>query len=564
MPTGDTTWDMTADLVIVGSGGGGMVAALTAADAGATALVLEKQPLIGGSTCMSGGIAWVPNNPVMRALGVPDSYEDAMAHFEAVVGDVGPCSSFERRHAFVTAGPEMVELLERLGVQFVYCPGYSDYYSNAKGGHDLGRGIEPVPYDGNALGDWLPKLQPGLAKSLGMAVMTNEARSLSHYNRSIHAFTVSARVVLRTLTARARHQDLLTNGASLIAQMLQIALAKGVPVWTDAPVDELVVEDGRVVGVRTAREGTPVSVRARQGVLLAAGGFAHNPEMRGEFGGDQPNKARWSIANPGDTGEVLRTAMELGAKTDLMDEAWWLPSPRTGRFGQSTLDQARQRPRTIYVDAAGQRFVNESNSYMEVGKAMYARDKTSKAVPCWLIFDDRYRKRYAHLRSSPGRFPRSLLESGMLKQAWTIDDLARMCGIDGAGLSATLERFNENAVLGLDPDYGRGESAYNRALGDPNHKVHPCLGPIDEPPYYGVQVVPGDIGTCGGLVTDEDARVVDERGRPIKGLYATGNITATVMGRHYLGPGASIANSMVFGYLAALHAAHGLDGASDE
>ena len=332
------------------------------------------------------------------------------------------------------------------------------------------------------LGDWLEKLQPGLAKSLGLAVMTNEARSLSHYNRSIRAFAVSARVVLRTYAARLRRQALLTNGASLIGQMLQIAVARGIPIWTEAPLEDLIVEDGRVVGVRTVRNGCPVLVRARQGVLLAAGGFAHNPEMREQYGGDQPNRAKWSIANPGDTGEALQAAMRIGAKTDLMDEAWWLPSPRTGRFGQSTLDQARQRPRTIYVDAAGKRFVNESNSYMEVGKAMYARDKTSRAVPCWLIFDDRYRKRYAHQRSSPGRFPRKLLESGMLKQAWTLEDLAQMCGIDPAGLSETVERFNQNAAQGIDPDYGRGESAYNRALGDPNHKVHPCLGPIDEAP----------------------------------------------------------------------------------
>ncbi len=549
-----TTWDSTVDVVIVGSGGGGMVAALAAADTGASALVLEKQDKVGGSTAMSGGIAWIPNNPVMRADGVSDSYEDAMVHFEAVVGDVGPASSFERRHAFLTAGPEMVTFLQGRGVRFAYCPGYSDYYSSAKGGHDNGRGIEPVPFDGRVLGSWLQKLQPGLAQSLGLAVMTNEARALSHYNRSARAFAISARVVLRTYAARLRRQALLTNGASLIAQMLQIALASEIPVWTEAPLEELIVEDGRVVGVRTTRAGSPVKVRARQGVLLAAGGFAHNPEMRGEYGGDQPNRARWSISNPGDTGEVLQAAMRLGARTDFMDEAWWLPSPRTGRFGQSTLDQARQRPRTIYVDAAGQRFVNESNSYMEVGKAMYARDKTSRAVPCWLIFDDRYRKRYAHQRSSPGRFPRKLLESGMLKQAWTLDDLAHMCDIDAAGLSGTDERFNQNAVRGIDPDYGRGESAYNRALGDPNHKVHPCLGPIDEPPYYAVQVVPGDIGTCGGLVTNEHAQVVDREDRPIEGLYATGNGTATVMGRHYLGPGASIANTMVFGYVAARHA----------
>jgi 3-oxosteroid 1-dehydrogenase len=384
--------------------------------------------------------------------------------------------------------------------------------------------------------------------------MTNEARSLSNYNRSAGAFAVSARVVMRTSAARLRGQALLTNGASLIGQMFKIALEGGVAVWPEAPVEELIVEDGRVVGVRTTREGSSVSVRARQGVILASGGFAHNADMRQQYGGDQPNKGRWSISNPGDTGEVLREAVRLGAKTDLMDEAWWLPSPRTGRFGQSTLDQARQRPRTMYVDAAGKRFVNESNSYMEVGKAMYARNKTSRAVPCWLIFDDRYRKRYAQQRSIPGRFPRKLLESGMLKQAWTLPDLARLCDIDPAGLSETVERFNDNARQGADPDYGRGESAYNKALGDPNPKVHPCLGPIDEPPYYAVEVVPGDIGTCGGVLTDEHARVLDADDHPMPGLYATGNGTATVMGRHYLGPGASIANTMVFGYVAARHA----------
>jgi 3-oxosteroid 1-dehydrogenase len=549
-----TDWDDTVDVVVVGSGGGGMVGAIAAADAGADVLLLEKQDRLGGSTCMSGGIVWVPNNPVMRAKGVPDSYEDAMVHFETVVGDVGPASSTKRRAAFLTAGPEMITFLQRRGVRLAYCKGYSDYYSNARGGHDLGRGVEPLPFDARALGEWRTRLQPGLAKSLGLSVMTNEARSLSHYNRSIRAFAVSARVVVRTYAARLRRQDLLTNGASLIAQMVQIALALQIPLWTDAPVEELIVEEGRVAGVRTVRAGSPRRIRARQGVLLASGGFAHNPEMRQQYGGNQPNRARWSIANPGDTGEVLQAAMRIGAKTDLMDEAWWLPSPRTGRFGQSTLDQARQRPRTIYVDAAGQRFVNESNSYMEVGKAMYARDKTSKAVPCWLIFDDRYRKRYAHLRSRPGRFPKKLFESGMLKQAWTLEDLARMCGIDPAGLAETVERFNLGAAQGKDPEFGRGESAYNRALGDPNHRVHPCLGPIDEAPYYGVQVVPGDIGTCGGLVTNEQAQVLDHDDHPIEGLYATGNGTATVMGRHYLGPGASIANTMVFGYIAARHA----------
>src|SRR3954470_18996873 len=266
-----TTWDSTVDFVVIGSGGGGLVAALTAADAGASVLVLEKQALVGGLTAMSGGMAWIPNNPVMRAAGVPDSYEDAMAHFDAVVGDVGPASSYERRHAFLTAGPELVDFLQQQGVQFLYCRGYSDYYSSAKGGSDDGRGIEGIPFDAHLLGEWCDRLQPGLAKSLGMAVMTNEARHLSHYNRSVRAFAASARVAIRTALARARRQDLLTNGASLIAQMLKIALDRGIQVWTEAPLEDLVVEDGRVAGVRVTRAGTPALVEARRGVLLAAG-----------------------------------------------------------------------------------------------------------------------------------------------------------------------------------------------------------------------------------------------------------------------------------------------------
>jgi 3-oxosteroid 1-dehydrogenase len=545
-------WDATYDFVIAGSGGGGLVAALAGNDAGAEVLVLEKQALIGGSTCMSGGIFWIPNNPLMRAAGVADSFEDAMAHFDTVVGDVGSCSSEARRHAFLTEGVAMTTFLQQQGLRLVTCPGYSDYYSNRKGGSDHGRGIEPVPWNGKQLGPWLKKLQPGLAQSLGMAVMTNEARSLSNYNRSARAFAITARVALRTVFAKLRRQALLTNGASLVGQLLRIALDKHIAVWTEAPLDDLIVEDGRVVGVRTLRDGVPVNVQARQGVLISAGGFARNRAMRQRYGGDQPNEGKWSMSNVGDTGEAIATAMALGAQTALMDEAWWMPLPRTGQFGQSTLDQARQRPRTIFVDAAGRRFVNESNSYMEVGKAMYA----AGAVPCWVIFDERYRKRYAHVRSHPGYFPKEMLESGKLKRAATLRELAEMCGIDADGLAETIDHFNEHARHGRDPEFGRGESAYNRSLGDPNRRIpNPAVGPIEEGPFYACEVLPGDIGTCGGLVTDEFARVLDGDDRPIAGLYATGNSTATVMGRHYLGPGASIANTMVFGYIAARHAA---------
>ena len=360
--------------------------------------------------------------------------------------------------------------------------------------------------------------------------------------------------MLRTYAARLRRQALLTNGASLIAQMLQIAIDRGIPIWTEAPLEDLIVEDGRVVGVRTVRAGTPVLIRARQGVLLASGGFAHNPEMREQYGGDQPNRARWSIANPGDTGEVLQTAMRLGAKTDLMDEAWWLPVAPNGTVraidarpgaSASTHDLRRRRRATVrerveLVHGGGQGDVRPRQD--EPGGPVLA--DLRRSVPQAL------RAPAIQPRAVPAQVARERdAEAGMDARRSRPHVRHRP-----AGLSETVERFNENAARGIDPDYGRGESAYNRALGDPNHKVHPCLGPIDEPPYYAVQVVPGDIGTCGGLLTNEHAQVVDQDDRPIEGLYATGNGTATVMGRHYLGPGASIANTMVFGYVAARHA----------
>jgi 3-oxosteroid 1-dehydrogenase len=548
------TWDHSVDLLVVGSGGGGFVAALAGEHAGADVLLLEKREVVGGSTAMSGGIAWIPNNRWMTAAGVPDSYEDALAYFDAVVGEEGPWSSDERRRAFLTAGPRMLDFLARSGVHFLYCKGYSDYYTELAGGRAEGRAVEPVPFDTHRLGEWRDKVQPGLAAGIGLAVKTNEMRFMTQYNRSIGCFVTAARVYARTSLARTRRRKLVTNGAALVASLLEAALARRVPIWTEAPVEDLIVSDGRVVGVRAVKDGTHVLVEARKGVLLIAGGFAHNAEMRRTYSGDQPNDGRWTMANPGDTGEVLSAAMRLGARTALLDEAWWLPSPADRDIAASMLNMARQRPGAIFVDAAGQRFVNEPNSKMEVGKAMYTRDKHSRAIPCWLIFDDGYRRRYAHTKGLPGRLPKSWLTRGVLKKGQTLEELAQQCDIDPRGLRDTVERFNRNARKGLDPDFGRGQSAFNKHNGDPGYKLNPALGPLDRPPFYATQFLPADIGTCGGLVTNEHAQVTDELGRPIPGLYAAGNTTATVMGRRYLGPGASIADSMVFGYLAALHA----------
>lgn len=550
------TWDESVDLLIAGSGGGGLVAALAAVDAGIAPLVLEKQALIGGSTGMSGGMVWLPNNPLMQADGIADSHRDGLAYFEDVVGDIGPASSPARREVFLSAGVEMINFLQRLGVRMVRCPGWSDYYPNHKGGNAAGRSVEGVPFDAAALGDWSGRVQPSMAKNYGFVLKTNELRSVQYFNRSPRAFAVATRVFLRTRLARLRRREILTNGASFVGQMLKILidLGNGDPrVWTNAAMDDLICEDGKVVGARVIRDGSALNVKARKGVLLAAGGFGHNADLRRRYSADQPNEAKWSIANAGDTGEVLQSAMRLGAKTDLLDEAWWLPMAFIADPSAASLGSGRQRPGAIYVDGTGRRFCNESNSYVEVGKAMYA----NKAVPCWQVFDQGYVGRYV-LGANPfakRRVPEALIDKGVVKRAQTVAGLAREIDVPAEELEQTVKRFNAFAAKGLDPDFGRGQSAYNDCLGDPGHRPNAALGPLDHAPYYATRIFPGDVGTCGGLITNEHAQVVDENDRVIQGLYATGNITASVMGRTYLGAGGSIANTMVFGYVAARHAA---------
>jgi 3-oxosteroid 1-dehydrogenase len=552
-----TRWDHSVDLLIAGSGGGGMVAGLAALDSGLEPLIVEKQALVGGSTGLSGGIVWLPDNPLMRADGIADSHEDGLAYLADVVGDIGAPSSPARREMFLTAGYEMIDFLIRKGVRLVRCAGWSDYYPNHKGGNAAGRAIEGIPFDAAKLGDWSGRVQPSLGKNYGFVVLTNELRSVQYFNRAPKAFAVAMRVFVRSWAARIGRRQILTNGASLIGQMLKslIDLCNGEPpLWINAAVDDLIIEDGRVAGARIIRDGAPLNIQARIGVLLAAGGFGHNADMRRRYSGDQPNEAKWSIANAGDTGEVLQTAMRLGAKTDLLDEAWWLPSVFIANGGTTaaSLGSGRQRPGAIYVDSTGRRFCNESNSYVEVGKAMYA----NKAVPCWMVFDDGYVRRYvAGANPLKRRLPASLIESGAVKRADTIGDLARQIEVPADALAQTVQRFNQFAAKGLDPDFGRGQSAYNDCLGDPGHRPNAAIGPLERAPYYATKVYPADVGTCGGVITNEHAQVLDEQNRVIDGLYATGNTTATVMGRTYPGAGASIASSMVFGYVAARHAA---------
>lgn len=548
-----TDWDHSTDFLVVGSGAG-VVGALRARALGKDVLVIEKSDLFGGSTCMSGGVLWLPHNPLMRREGVPDSFDAALRYFDTVVGDAGPASSPVRRRAYLDAGLEMVGFLESEGLEFRRCEGYSDYYSGVRGcegGSARGRSIEAKAFDKKRLGPWQDRIRIGFAG--GLNAYTGEAGPMMRM-RTRTGLATLARVALRTLLGRLRGQRLVTNGAALSARLLQTLLRRGVPVWLESALTDLVVENDRVVGAVVRQGGHHVRVRARDGVLLAAGGFARNQEMREEYGRGRPTSTSWTSANPGDTGETIRIAMAHGAATDMLDEAWWMPSWITPDGTPGMCLSERSKPGAIIVDAAGRRYFNEAVAYQEAGQRMYARERdVGGAVPSWLVVDSRHRSHYPFGMSPPGRTPKEWIADGAMKRAGTLEELARQCGIDTDGLLKTVERFNRFALEGVDEDFHRGEGDHEKYYGDLTHRPNPCLGPLLKPPFYAVALYPGDIGTSGGVLCDEFSRVLDTTGEPIAGLYGTGNCTASVMGRRYPGAGASIAASAVFGYIAANH-----------
>ncbi len=560
-------WDLVTDAVVVGSGGGGLCAAVTARARGLDVLVVEKTDLVGGSTAMSGGAVWIPNNPLMEG----DSDEQALEYLDAVLGDAGPASSPARRRAYVHNGRRMVAFLQGQGVPFRWADGYADYYCDAPGGSRRGRTIEALPFDTAQLGSWADRLRQGMTASVGLVGFGTELTAMSYYNHSLTGALTGARVVARTVAGRLAGRRLVANGTALVARLLHRALQTGAAVWTDAPVRDLVMEGGTVVGVVVQRAGRSVRVGARHGVVLAAGGFSRSETMRARYGGAQATTAKWSRANPGDTGEVVELATRLGAATGLMDEAIWLPMPclpdgspppYPARQLATVAFRARWRPGTIIVDATGQRYVNEALAYMELGQLMFARDRQVRTVPSWIVFDDRFRRRCL-FGVLPGRLPEQWVRDGFVKRGRELGELAGQCGIDPAGLEAAVKRFNGFAHSGEDRDFHRGASAYDRFMGDPGNRPNPCLAPLERSPFYAIALYPTDVGTCGGVLTDEHARVVDTARKPIAGLYATGNSTASVMGRCYPGAGASVGPTCTFGFVAMNHIADARKGADD-
>jgi 3-oxosteroid 1-dehydrogenase len=534
------------DVVVVGSGGGGFCAALAALDAGRTAIVLESTELLGGSTAMSGGVLWVPNHPMQSRAGVEDSTEAALSYLKAVNTHDQTPLRWKRDEAFVAKGPEMVSFLNRMGIPLRRCEGWSDYHDELPGGCARGRSLMTDRFDLRKLGSLAARLRRGL---MPYPLQWPQFRDLPLVKRTFRAKLAAFKLGLLLIRMRLTRQKLVSAGTALQGRMLQALEKAGCELRTRSPVVDITRDgSGRVTGVIVETDGKQTAIEARDGVIVAAGGFAHNQSMRETFG-PKPARSDWSHSNPGDVGTVLGILMKIGAATDLMDNAIWIVSSRQPKGAVYHLEDIA-KPHCFMVNKQGQRFTDEAGSYLQNGRNMY----TAGATPGWLILDSRHRKRYLLGGAMPGVTPAEWLSSGYLKQADTLEELARVCGIDPAGLVATAQVFNRDAMAGVDSQFQRGSRAYDKVWGDPTVKPNPVLGSVDKPPFYAIEVYPGDVGTGGGVVIDEHARVLDKNGLPIEGLYATGNGTASIFGRTYPGAGASIAASFAFGYIGAKHA----------
>jgi 3-oxosteroid 1-dehydrogenase len=547
------------DFVIAGSGAGSMCAALVLRAAGKRVLVLEKTDLVGGTTALSGGVLWIPANRFMREAGIDDSQEQAMAYLDAVVGDRDdmPAASRARRQAFVEQAPRMLDFLVEQGLRMRRIPSWPDYY-DAPGASVPGRAVVSDLFDVKQLGDWRTKLRPGFVP---LPAHLDEAMQLPLVKRSGAAKKVLLRILGRALADKFRGRARRTAGEALQGQLLHAALKAGVEIRLDTAVSELIVDQDRVNGVIANVGGVDQRIEAHLGVLISAGGFARNQRMLDRH--IPGTSASWSSTIEADTGEMIEAAERAGAVAVQMGERIGMQIALPPGSEQMKVKAAMQndicKPHAIAVDQSGVRFARESSSHPEFSERMLERNKSVPALPSWMICDSQYLAKYMLAGTMPGRKkPPAWTESNFLRSGETIEALAAACGIDGARLRATVDRFNGFVAEGRDGDFGRGDLAYDRWVGDPlaasASAPSNTLGTIEQAPFYAVALYPGDVGTYGGLLTDVHARVLRGDGSVIDGLYATGTSAASVMGHAEPGPGGSIGPALTWAYAAAQHA----------
>lgn len=550
-------FDHIVDVVVVGSGGAGMVTAWSAATLGLDTLVVEKSSMFGGNTALSGGGAWLPNAPYFQRLGEVDDPDKLFEYLRRVAPEVAP----ERQRRYLEEIPALTRALEQTSVfadHFSWIRGYSDYHPHL-GGNPLGRGLWPTPIDQRVLGE--ERLQRRIKKSVGrlpgapkgMWMTSGDYHDLIALRwGGLRGAKMMVRLAWRAAKARLTGEEMITSGAALVTRLRMLLKQENVPLWLNTPMTSLILRDGRVIGIEVEREGKPYRIGAQRGVMMAAGGFEGSAEMRARY---QP------LIRPGltagcldNTGDGIRAGEAVGAALDLMDDAWWMPAMELPG-GMFQLMSERSYPHQFIVNGAGKRFVNEAAPYTDFGHAQIEGHKTGVShFPIWMIIDHHAWTHY-FFGGLPGRkVPKDWIDSGSMFQAPTMEALAGMIGVPPENLVATAERFNGFARQGRDEDFHRGESSYDRWYGNPGYS-NPNLGTVEKPPFYAFRMQLSDLGTKGGLLTDENARVLRPDGSVIEGLYAAGNNSAAVMGNSYAGPGATLGPAMTFGWIAAHHMA---------
>jgi 3-oxosteroid 1-dehydrogenase len=537
--------EQTFDVVVIGSGAAGMTAALAAAKRGLRVVVIEKAAKFGGSTARSGAGIWIRGNKVLQEAGILDTFQAALAYLNSVVGAI---ISPERKTAYLVNGPEAISFIQReTPLRFRWMEGYSEYFPENPGGIADGASIEPQMFDGRLLGAELSNLNPAyLATPPGLVIYGGEYKWLNLAAVSAKGVAVAAACVSRYIDATAKGQIPLTMGQALAAGLRTGLMQANVPVWLNTSLIEVQFDaTGRACGVNVRRDGVLTSIKAQRGVVIAAGGFEHNLAMREAYQ-RQPIGTSWTVGASSNTGDGILAGQRAGAAVELMEDAWWgpvVPLPEGPYFVLAE----RTLPGSIMVDAQGNRFVNEAAPYTDFVHAMYDRH----AIPAWMIVDQRYRNRYLFRDRAPILpLPQAWFDSGAVVKDLTLEGLATKIGMKSNALRNTVQRFNDFADAGKDLDFGRGDSAYDHYYGDPAIRPSSSLRALRLAPYYAFKIMPGDLGTKGGLRTDERARVLRANGSAIPGLYAAGNSSASVMGNSYPGAGATIGPALTFGYIA--------------
>ena len=560
-------FDEIFDVLVIGSGCGGLTAALTADISNpAKVLVIEKSHLIGGTSATSGGVIWIPDNHLGKEKGAQDSISEAKDYLKATI----PADEFNEPliDAYLDQGPKMVKFMQdHTDARYTSLEHYPDYFQDAPGVKLGNRALEPLPVSADVLGDDVDNLHPSGPQTIVFGRYgVNFEESHAFTTQSPGWFRLFAKIFLTywldlSWRIKRKRSRRLAFGAASVTRLFASIKKRNIPIWRSAALKEFILRDNKVIGAVIQKDGRLIKVQARRGVIVASGGFGQNQEMREKYL-PNPTNSDWGCEPKTNTGDPIKAAEAIGAQLKFMDKAWWVTTVKAPNEEFPRLSEVEKSlPGNYTVNKSGKRFANESQNYLTFMLEVLDKEKKGEScAPMYMIFDANHRKNYPVGPLMPGKFfPDKLVKiihrdwfgSDFLTTANTIEELAIQTGIDSEALQSTVERVNNFSATGKDLDFQRGDNERDRFSGDPS-LLNPCLGPIDKAPFYAMRIDPGEFATCGGMAINEYGQVLDNDNQAIAGLYATGNCTPALL-TTYPGPGATIGPAMTFGFIAGKH-----------